>query len=37
MAFIGLLDAKPDFQLPSRADSMPGAEIPGWDRHDTLA
>lgn len=36
-AFIELLDAKPDFQLPSRADSMPGTEIPGWDHHDTLA
>ena len=36
-AFIGLLDAKPDFQLPSRAEAAPAAEIPGWDNHDTLA
>ncbi|HET9981179.1 MAG TPA: HD-GYP domain-containing protein [Ktedonobacterales bacterium] len=36
-AFIELLDAKPDFRLPSRADAVPGTEIPGWDHHDTIA
>jgi putative two-component system response regulator len=36
-AFIELLDARPDFQLPSRVDSASGAEIPGWDNHDTIA
>jgi putative two-component system response regulator len=36
-AFIELLDAKSDFQLPSHADSTPGEEIPGWDHHDTIA
>ena len=36
-AFLDLLDANPDFQLPSRVDPASGEEIPGWDHHDTIA
>jgi putative two-component system response regulator len=36
-AFLDLLDANPDFQLPSRVDPASGEEIPGWGHHDTIA